>query len=152
MEEDCEGSLEESSWRRIHARELTGFRRRPQRRDASDARTARHSMVDDWLFGSIRHEVSRFFSAYGQGLLQHDEDRSEREHNSIEPALLGVIRLDRRGYLPNHGSRQVLVKPAHAVVPGLEPEHWHTEVSLLSPPGTIFPNVGRPEEDRGQLA
>jgi hypothetical protein len=34
-------------------------------------------MVDDWLFGSIRHEVSGLLSPNGQGLLQHDKDRSE---------------------------------------------------------------------------
>jgi hypothetical protein len=152
MEKDCEGSLEESLWHIIHARELIRFRGRPQRRDPSDARTTRHSMVDNWLFGSIRHEVPRLFSAYGQGLLQHDKDRSEREHNSIEPALLGVIRLDHLRYLPNYGSRQVLVKPAHAVIPGLGPGRRHHGVSLLSPPGKILLNAGRPEEYRRQLA
>jgi hypothetical protein len=36
------------------------------------------------------------------------------------------------------------------LVPGLGPKQW--QVSLLSPQGTIFPDVGRPEEDRRQLA
>jgi hypothetical protein len=40
-------------------------------------------MVDDWLFGSIRHGISGLFSPDGQGLLQYDKDRSEGEYNSI---------------------------------------------------------------------
>jgi hypothetical protein len=61
MEEDFEGSLEESLWHRSNARELTRFGRRAQRRDSSNARTNRHLMVDDWLFGSIRHKISGLF-------------------------------------------------------------------------------------------
>jgi hypothetical protein len=143
-----EGSL----WHKRNARELTGFLRCSQRCDASNARIAHHLMVDDWFVGKICHKISRLFPADGQGLLQHDKDRSEGNHLCVKPAFIGV-RFDCRGYLiADRGSCQVLVKATHAVVPELISKHRHTRASFISPPSAIFHNFGKPEEDRKQLA
>jgi hypothetical protein len=54
----------------------------------------------------------------------------------IQPAsFIGLIRLDSRRHLPCSGSRKVLAKSTHAVVPGVGPSHRHTRVSLFPPAG-----------------
>jgi hypothetical protein len=131
---------------------LLDSRDAPQRCDTSDARIAPYLMIHNWLFGSIGHKVFRNFSAYGQGLLQHDKARSEGEYYRVKFVVLGGIRLELRRYLPDCRSSQVLARFAHAVGPGLRPSHWHTRVSMSPPTGSIFPNDGRPEEDGNKLA
>jgi hypothetical protein len=41
---------------------------------------ADHLMMDDWFIGVICCKISPLFPPDGQGLLQHDEDRSEGKH------------------------------------------------------------------------
>jgi hypothetical protein len=88
MEEDCEGSLEESLWHIIHAQELTRFQRRPLRRDTSNARTTRHFMVDHWLFGSIYHKVSQFFLLMAKACC--NMTKTDQKENIITSDLLSL--------------------------------------------------------------
>jgi hypothetical protein len=108
-----------------------------------------------WTIGSLAQFATKylnFFAAIGQGLLQNDKDRCEGKYYCVQPAFIGLHRLDSRQNLPYCGSHKVLVKPTHAVVPGLGPSHRHTRVSLFPPAGSIFPNDGQPEEDGNELA
>jgi hypothetical protein len=53
-------------------------------------------MVDNWFFGSIFYKITVVFPTDGQGLLQHDKDRSEGEYHCIKLSwrrLIGLLRI-----------------------------------------------------------